>query len=220
MPMEITLIGHSCFKIKGKSLSIVIDPYNPDTVGYKMPKVSADVVLLTHDRDDQKSLEAVTDYKFVINSAGEYEISDTFVYGMKTFHDDAKGAERGENIIYQILMDDFSILHLGDLGHELTRETLEKITNVDILMIPVGGSYTIDARTALKVISQVEPSIIIPMHFQTEDLKLPQKLQDVKAFLEEYGAEGNGLKEADKLRFLTRNDIPEESEVYLLSPQH
>ena len=107
------------------------------------------------------------------------------------------------------------------MGHELTTETLEKITDIDVLMIPVGGTYTIDAKTAVKVISSVEPSIIIPMHYQTNDLKgLKDKLDDLKVFIEEVGIEGNGVKKVDKLTLRSRLDIPEESEVYILSPQH
>lgn len=219
--MEISLIGHSCFKIKGKELTLVIDPYDPKKVGYKLPNLSADLVLTSHAHEDHNFIDGVGDYKLLIETPGEYEMSDVFVYGFKTFHDNKKGAERGVNTIFQIQMDGFSLLHLGDLGHELSQETLEKLTDVDVLMIPVGGTYTIDAKTAVKVISSIEPSIIIPMHYQTKDLKgLSNKLQEVKEFLDEFGVEAGSLKEADKLKITSRSDIPEESEVHVLSPHH
>ena len=219
--MEISFIGHSCFRIKGKDTAVVIDPYDPTMTGYKLPKLKADIVLLSHGHMDHAYLDGVSEHRLLVDTPGEYEMSGTFVYGAKTHHDDQQGKERGDNIIYQIDMDGFSLLHLGDLGHELTAETLEKITDIDVLMIPVGGTYTIDAKTAVKVISSVEPSIIIPMHYQTDDLKgLKDKLDDLKVFLEEVGIEGNGVKKVEKLTLRSRSDIPEESEVYILSPQH
>ncbi len=218
--MEITYIGHSCFKIKGKDVSVVIDPYDPKMIGYSIPKLSGDIVLSTHNHGDHNHTASVTDSKIVITTAGEYEVSDTFVYGYKTYHDSKNGSERGSNIIYQILIDDFSILHLGDLGHVLSSETLEKISNVDVLLIPVGGYYTIDAKTAVNVISDIEPSIIVPMHYQTPDLKLPQKLQELKEFIDEMGMEPTSIKKEDKLKLLSRSDVPEESVIYVLQPQH
>jgi len=201
---------------------LVIDPYDPKVVGYKLPKLSADIVLLSHEHPDHAHIEGVSDYKLLVDTPGEYEMSDTFIYGVKTYHDEQKGKERGDNTIYQIDLDGFSLLHLGDLGHDLSTETLERISDIDVLMIPVGGTYTIDAKTALKVISSVEPSIIIPMHYKTDDLNadLQKKLEGVNVFLDEIGMEDNGVKKSDKLVLRSRADIPEESEVHLLSPQH
>lgn len=218
--MEITYIGHSCFKIKGKNASLVIDPYNPKSTGYKMPKQSADTVLLSHHHDDHNFIESVIDYKLLIETPGEYEFSDIFVYGIKTFHDDKKGEERGLNTIYQIEIDDFTLLHLGDLGHELSQDTLEQITDTDVLFIPVGGVYTINAQVATKVISSIEPSIIIPMHYQTKDLKLPSELDELDKFLEEMGVQKSNVKEEPKLRLNYKTDLPEEGAIYILDPQH
>lgn len=219
--MEISYVGHSCFRIKGKDTSLVIDPYDPKKTGYKLPKLKSDIVLLTHGHEDHSYLDGVSDYKLLIDTPGEYEMSGTFIYGIKTYHDEQKGKQRGNNTIYQIDVDGFSLLHLGDLGHELSTETLEKLTDIDVLMIPVGGTYTIDAKTAIKVISSIEPSMIVPMHYQTKELTgLSKKLDDIKVFLDEIGVEDNGVKKTDKLSLKTRSDIPSESEVYVLSPQH
>lgn len=219
--MEITYIGHASFKIKGKTTTLVIDPYDPKITGYKFPPQTADMLLITHNHADHGYVDGVTNYKLLINTPGEYEMSDTFVYGIKTFHDENKGDERGANTIYQIDIDDFSLLHLGDLGHELNKETLEKLSDIDVLMIPVGGTYTIDAKVAAKVISSIEPSIIVPMHYQTPDLTgLSNKLAGLKEFLEEMGVEDNGVSKMDSLKLSTKNDLPEESEVYILKPQH
>lgn len=218
MHMEITHIGHSCFKIKGKDITVLIDPYNPQKTGYKFPRQECDILLCTHNHDDHHHTEGVSGYKLLIDKPGEYEASDVFVYGIPVYHDAKQGSERGENIIYLIAIDGFSILHLGDLGHELSKESLEKIAKIDILMIPVGGIYTIDAEVAAKVISSIEPGIVLPMHYQTSDLTgLSNKLDGVDKFLDEMGSE---TKNGDKLKLSSPGDIPEETEVIVLKQQH
>jgi L-ascorbate metabolism protein UlaG (beta-lactamase superfamily) len=216
--MEISFIGHACFKIKGKDLTIVVDPYSPDSTGYKLPKLSADVVLTTHDHKDHNFVEGVSDHRMVINGAGEYELSEAFVMGIDTYHDEKSGEERGKNTIYLIDIDGFTVLHLGDLGHELSKQTLEKLSDVDVLLIPVGGNYTIDAETAVKVISSVEPGIVVPMHYKTSDLKNIE-LATLDKFLDEMGVEGEVTK-VDKLKVKSKSDIPEETEVVIIKPSH
>ncbi|OGC45431.1 hypothetical protein A2V49_03095 [candidate division WWE3 bacterium RBG_19FT_COMBO_34_6] len=218
--MEITYIGHSCFKIKGKNITLVIDPYNPKMTGYPMPKISADAVLITHEHEDHSNLQAINDYKILINTPGEYELSETFIFGIQTYHDNKNGNERGKNTIYQIDIDGFSLLHLGDLGHELSTDTLERLGSIDVLMVPVGGTYTINGEVAAKVISSIEPAIVIPMHYHSESSPVTEKLDDIKKFMEEMGSKENGIKSIDKLKLTSRLEVPEETEVYLLSPQH
>lgn len=218
--MEITYIGHSCFKIKGKTLSIVTDPYDPKKVGYKLPKLEADVLTLSHDHYDHNFAEGVSDYKLLIDRPGEYEMNEVFIHTIPTFHDDKSGKERGGNLLTFIEIDGFNILHCGDLGHELDQDTLEKIYSVDVLLIPVGGTYTIDAKTAVKVISSLEPGLIIPMHYQTAELTdLAKELAPVQKFLQEMGIEG-AVKKEDKLKITSKSDIPEETQVVILNPQH
>lgn len=211
--MEITYIGHSCFSIKGKALTLVIDPYD-DRIGLKQPKQKADILLLSHHHSDHATTDWITDYELLIEGPGEYELRDVFVYGFPTFHDEKQGADRGKNTVYLIQIDGFNIVHLGDLGHELSKETLEKISACDVLLIPVGGTYTIDAETATKVISSLEPGIVVPMHYQTKTLSLGTKLDDVEKFLNEMGVEDVKMQEKLKLSKLT--DIPEETEVVVL----
>ncbi len=218
--MEITYIGHSCFKIKTKTATIITDPYDPKALGYRLPKLEADLVTVSHSHPDHANINQVEISKMAITTAGEYESMDVTVMGISTFHDDADGAKRGKNIIYLIEADGFNILHLGDLGHELTKETLEKLPSIDVLMIPVGGTYTIDSKVASKVISSIEPGIIIPMHYQTADLTaLPEKLDTLDKFLHEMGEEDKA-KGVDKLKLSSKSDIPEESDVVVLTPQH
>jgi L-ascorbate metabolism protein UlaG (beta-lactamase superfamily) len=217
--MEIRYIGHACFEIKGKNVTLVIDPYD-EKVGYKLPKLSADVLLTTHDHFDHHNIKGVSDYKLLIDGPGEFETSGIFIYGRSVYHDSNEGKDRGDNTIFLINIDEFDVLHLGDLGHELSQHTLEKIHNVDILMIPVGGTYTIDAKTATKVISALEPGIVIPMHYKTDDLTGVDSLTDLDTFLDEMGIENGDKEGKDKLVVKSKNEIPEETEVVILKPAH
>ncbi len=216
--MEITYIGHSCFKIKGKGVSIVIDPYDPK-IGYKLPKLEADVLLTTHDHFDHHNISGVSGYKILIEGPGEYEVNGAFIYGIPTSHDEKGGTERGVQTIYNIDIDGFTLMHLGDLGHELSKETIEKIPNVDVLMIPIGGVFTIDAEKAVKVISAIEPGIVLPMHYKTDDLVGFEKLGGLDKFMDEMGVENN-IKKDDKIKINSKGDIPEETEVVILKPAH
>jgi len=182
--------GQSCFQIsvsnsKDHSADIVIDPFNEE-VGLKVPNFSADIVLITHDHHDHNNIKALKGEPFVISSPGEYEVKGVFIQGISSFHDDENGKKRGQNIIYTIEAEELRFCHLGDLGQkQLTDEQLDKIGQVDILMIPVGGEYTIDSSLASKIISQIEPRIIIPMHYALPKLKI--KLDSVEKFLKTMG---------------------------------
>ncbi|HOM77963.1 MAG TPA: MBL fold metallo-hydrolase [bacterium] len=216
--MKITYIGHSCFKIEMDGKTIIIDPYNPSLMGYDFPKISADILLLSHKDPETTYLEGVTNYEHLIDSPGEYEISEIFIYGLSTFHDAEKGVKHGKNTAFLIEDSNFSVLHLGSLGHELPKETLEKIGDVDVLMIPVGGNYVIDAEKASKVISSLEPGIVIPMHYATKDSKHPEKLAELDEFLEEMGVE-KGITKRDNLE-LKSSVSEEETKVIVLKPSH
>lgn len=219
--MEIKFIGHSCFEIKNKDLTLIIDPYKPDFVGISLPKLKADVVLSTHDHNDHNNTGAVSSLngtQLVINSPGEYEKKGVFISGIRTFHDEVSGEKRGTNTIYSIEMDDVTILHLGDLGHELSTEVLEKLPNVDILLVPVGGTYTLDADGAIDIISSIEPGIVIPMHYAENGCKI-KELATLDGFLDEMGVEDN-VKREDFLSLKSASDVPQETEVVILAPQH
>ena len=217
--MEITYIGHSCFKIKDKTISMVIDPYDPK-IGYKLPKLSCDVLLTTHDHFDHNYIEGVSDYRLLIDGPGEYEVGGCFIYGRAVSHDEKEGGERGKITMYLITIDGFNILHLGDLGCELSQEDMEKIPNVDVLMIPVGGKYTIDAEKATKVISALEPSYVIPMHYHTKDLTGVEGLSGVDEFLDEMGVENGVKKDVEKLVINSKSDLDGETQVVVLKPAH
>jgi L-ascorbate metabolism protein UlaG (beta-lactamase superfamily) len=156
----------------------------------------------------------------VIDGPGEYEIGGAFVYGRMVNHDEKQGSERGKNTMYLITIDGIDILHVGDLGHELSQEDIEKIPNVDILMVPVGGNVTIDAEKASELISVFEPAYVIPMHYQTPDLTDSLKLDGVDKFLDIMGVENGVKKDLDKLTISSVKEDSEGTEVVVLKPTH
>ena len=168
--MDITWYGQSCFRIKGKKATVVIDPFDPKATGLRLPKMSAGILLVTHQHPDHNNIADVKESPFVIQASGEYEVNGVDVVGVPTYHDNEKGAKRGKNVVYNLTLDGISLVHLGDLGHLIDEETKERIGRVDILMVPVGGTYTIDAHQALKVVDMLEPRLIIPMHYKLAHL--------------------------------------------------
>lgn len=213
--MIITWYGQSCVRLQSKDTAVVFDPYNP-SVGLKLPKLSADVLCITHDHEDHNNIAAVSGNPFLIDSPGEFEVKGIFVYGLSSSHDDQEGKERGKNTIYCIEYEDMMITHLGDLGTtKLTEEQLERIEGTDILFIPVGGVYTIDARQAAEVISQIEPRIIIPIHYRIPHLKY--KLDSIEPFMKAQGIKNGDEQESFKI---LKKDLPQEkTETIILKPR-
>ena len=203
--MIITWIGHSCFKIQDKigpdGITVVTDPYDKK-IGLKPPAFEADIVTVSHDHYDHNNSSALRGQPFIINSAGEYDYKGVAVQGVESFHDAKQGGERGTNIIYRIEIDDISIAHLGDLGHDLDNKQLEVLAGIDILLIPVGGKYTIDAKKAVEVVNQIEPRIVIPMHYMVPNLKV--EIDGVDKFIKEIGLKPT---EEDKLK-IAKKDLP------------
>jgi len=187
---KIQWAGQSCFQIsvsnsKDHSADIVIDPFDEST-GLKVPNFSADILLVTHNHPDHNNVKDVKGTPFLIQEPGEYEVKEVFIKGIQAFHDDSNGKERGQSTIYLIEAEEMRFCHLGDLGQkQLTDEQLEKIDSVDVLIIPAGGIYTIDSSSAQKIISQIEPKIVIPMHYALPKLKI--KLDEVSKFLKTMG---------------------------------
>ena len=212
--MIINWLGQSCFKIQDKDATLVTDPYGA-SVGFKLPRLSADIVTTSHDHDDHNNVSAVSGVNgspFIISGPGEYEIKGIFVYGIPAWHDKSEGKERGANTIYRIEVEGISIVHLGDLGHTLSEETVAKLEGVDILLIPVGGKWTIGAHEAVEVISELEPRIVIPMHYKIPGLKVD--VDPVDKFLKEMGA--SKAEKLPKLK-IVKKDLPqEETKVILL----
>ena len=214
--MQLKYLGHSSFLIKTKDAKVVTDPFDPKAVGLKFPKQEADVVTFSHQPPDHNYSAGVSAEALVIDWPGESDKLGVRITGYPTFHDKEKGAQRGENTIFKIEADDISILHCGDLGHVLTDELVDEIGDVDILLIPVGGHYTIDAAEAVNVIHKIEPSIVIPMHYNHKDLdqKLYSEVRGLEEFIKVYGS-----APAETLDVLTikREDLPEDTKLIVMN---
>jgi L-ascorbate metabolism protein UlaG (beta-lactamase superfamily) len=209
--IEITWLGHSCFKIKGKEATVLTDPYD-ESIGYALGEPKANIVTSSHPHPGHGFISGVGGQPRIVRGPGEYEIAGIFITGIATFHDSTKGSERGKNTVYLIEMDDMRLCHLGDLGCPLTAEQAEEIDSVDVLLVPVGGLSTIDAATAVETVRLLQPRIVIPMHFQTEVLRI--QLAPVDRFLREMGIKA-GLSAQPKLS-INKTGLSEETQVVLL----
>ena len=208
--MNISWFGHSCFRIESKEGSILIDPFSKD-IGLKPPKIKDNIVLVSHHHYDHDNVEDASPQTMIIDGPGEYEKQGILVRGIQSFHDKSGGKERGLNTIYVIKAEDMAICHMGDFGQDKFEEhQLEEIGDVDILMIPVGGKYTIDYKEAVNVISQIEPKIVIPMHYKVKDLNID--LEGPEKFLKEIGLIP---EKTDKLK-ISRKTLPVEETKLIL----
>lgn len=209
--MEISWLGHSCFQIKGKSATLITDPFSPqagDASG--LGKLSASIVTISHDHQGHNYAVGVGGNPRVVRGPGEYEISDVLITGVPSYHDNERGKVLGRNTIYVIHMDDIVICHLGDLGHTLQEEQLEEVADADVLLIPVSGQHTINAAQAAEVISQVEPRLVIPMHYALPEGDAPNPLDK---FCREMGIEVGHSQ--PKLN-VARTTLPAETQVVIL----
>lgn len=208
--MHIIWKGQSCFHLltaqkKGEQTSIIIDPFD-ESIGLRPLNLVADVLLITHHHRDHDNIKTIKGAPFIIDSPGEYEIKNIFIQGIPAFHDNVGGKKRGKITIFTIEIEETRICHLGDLGQkELTSDQLDKIGDVDILMVPVGGAYTIDGTEASKIISQIEPKVVIPMHYRIPKLKI--KLDTIDKFL---GAMGIRSIEPQNKLLIKKKDLPTE----------
>lgn len=216
--MDITYLGHSSFKLRGKSGSVITDPFDSG-VGFGFPQASADIVTVSHSHHDHAAVDKVAGTSrrpkpFVISAAGEYEIMGIPVRTTPVFHDDQQGKLRGQNLIMIITIDGVHLVHLGDLGHSLTAAQVEDIGPIDVLMIPVGGVFTIGPQVAASVVENLDPSIVIPMHFRTEKhSEAFKELSLLPDFLKQMGIES---KEPQEKLTVAAGNLPEETEVVVL----
>lgn len=187
--MDITYLGHSSFKIKTKTASVITDPFDPKMVGLKYSGVEGEIITVSHNHSDHNAVDKVAGFKKVIEGPGEYEISGVSIIGYPSFHDTEKGENRGKNTIYVIEAEELRVVHLGDLGHAISEDLINEMGDVDVLMIPVGGEYTIGPKEASELVSKIEPFFVIPMHYAQEGLN-PQtfaNIEPVEAFLKTSG---------------------------------
>lgn len=216
--MLITYHGHATFKLKGKKGSLVTDPY-ADYVGFSIPKLTADIVTVSHQHEDHNAVAKVAtssrrERPFIIDKPGEYEVGGISVFGISTFHDANGGVERGQNFVFTTLIDGVRVCHLGDLGHDLTPDQIDAIGPVDVLLVPVGGVYSLDPVGAVKAIRAIEPGIAIPMHYKTSkhEEKVFGDLKTLQDFLMEYGVSPTPVAKLD----VAAGRVSEETEIVVL----
>ena len=216
--MEISWLGHACFQLRGKNVTLVTDPFPPQQgEASRLSKLNASIVTVSHNHPGHNYAEGIrgttADSKpRVVQGPGEYEISDVLITGVASYHDNKHGQERGRNTIYVIHMDDLVICHLGDLGHTLQDEQLEEVADADVLLLPIGGEHSLNISQAAEVIGQVEPRVVIPMHYQPATADTPSETLD--KFCKEMGVESKQLQPKFTV---TRNSLPSEMQIVLLS---
>lgn len=209
---EIKWFGHACFRIRAREATILTDPV-PRSLGYKVDKQRADIVTLSHGHPGHNALEIInTEYK-VVDGPGEYEMNEVFITGIRTYHDTERGAQHGRNTAYIIEVENMTICHLGDLGHQLSEEQVEAMQRVDILIIPVGGGTVLDAARASEVAGQLEAKMVIPMQYRTP--YGDHDRQEVERFLKEMAAPELSAVEKITVR---PSDLRETTEVVVLEP--
>lgn len=213
--MEITWLGHSCFQLRGKHATLVTDPFTPQPGEVsRLSKLNASIVTVSHQHPGHNYVQGVGGNPRVVRGPGEYEISDILITGVAAYHDEKQGKELGRNTMYVIHMDDLVVCHLGDLGHVLQEEQLEEVADADVLLVPIGGQHTITATQAAEVISQVEPRIVIPMHYRPAS----EGEQETNTALDKFCREMDvkTVNPQPKVN-ITRNSLPTETQVVLLA---
>ncbi len=209
--MNVFWFGHSCFFLKGaRGPSLLLDPFHEEEVGYPLPAVEAEIVVVSHDHEDHNNIEAVGGCPLLIKGPGHHTALGLEFLGVPSWHDDEGGRLGGENTIFCFTIDGIRVCHLGDLGHPLSPSQVAAIGPVDLLFLPVGGIYTIDARGADKVMEQLHPAVAVPMHYLTRALSF--ELEPVDEFLK-----GREVQGPMKNLELKKEDLGKRGLVVLLS---
>jgi len=211
--LRIAWHGHACFEVEGSS-TVVLDPHDGRSIGIKTPVTRADIVMITHDHFDHNCARIVKGDFVTIREIVERNIDGVRIKGIEAHHDDVKGDKRGAVNIYRFEMDGVSFCHCGDLGHILTQDQVEELVPLDVLFIPVGGVFTIDGKMAHRIVEQLKPKIVIPMHYRVGGLSL--SIQTLDPFLEEIEEEqvfgvGNEVE-------IYSDDLPDETEYWVFCP--
>lgn len=214
--MKIKWYGHAAFKVTTDSgIRIIIDPYEPNAFGgaltYGKIDDEADIVLTSHDHDDHNYTKSIKGTFTHIKKAGSYDVKGVKIKAVSTYHDPSKGGERGGNLVFVVAADGMVMAHAGDLGHVLDKEKIAEIGHVDVLLLPVGGFYTIDAAQAAEVAGSLKPAIAIPMHFKTAKCSFP--IAEVASFSEnKKGVKTPNTSEIE----ISRDGLPKEPEIIVL----
>ncbi len=205
--MKIKWLGHSSFLLtESTGISVLTDPFDPQMVGYDYASRTADVVTVSHGHADHNYLSAVK-HKALYDEQGKFEYNGIHIVGVPSFHDDCDGKLRGKNVIFKFRMDGVNICHMGDIGEPCSPELIERLLPVNVLLIPVGGTYTVDAEGAKEYVDRLMPDIVIPMHYKLKHCELD--IDKVEPFLRLFDDECVE-EDVDELD-LDRNDFNESS---------
>ncbi len=173
--MNIKWLGHACFLITSEvGTSIITDPYaTKEDLTYGEITESADIVTVSHEHGDHNNVAAVQGKPELVRGIGTFKVKGIEFQGVPSYHDRAGGSQRGSNTMFCIEVDGIRVCHLGDLGHQLSDKQVAELGSIDILLIPVGGYFTIDAKVATQVGNRLKPKVIIPMHYKTDKCAFP-----------------------------------------------
>lgn len=210
---EIRWFGHNCFRIRAKEATVLTDPVGKRT-GYSLPKQAVDIVTLSHEHAGHVNLEAVKPGFKMISGPGEYEMNDTFITGIRTYHDKQQGAELGYNTVYLIELENLKFGHLGDLGHQLSDSLIEQYGSVDVLFVPAGGGPVLPPSEMAELIANISPKMVIPMQYRTT--RGDAERDEVAPFLKHLGVEAP--QPVEKL-VIKPSDLTEQMQVVLLTPE-
>ncbi len=213
--MKIKFLGHASFLItSNKGVRVITDPYKAGCfnggIRYEPISETADIVTISHEHDDHNETKIQGKPEFV-RGAGKKMVRDIAITGIDFYHDESGGKERGKNTVFNMLIDDINVAHLGDLGHKITSVDAQKIGKVDVLLVPVGGYFTIDAKTADDIIKTLKPKIAIPMHFKTDKCGFP--IAPVEEFIKNKQA-----KKVDGEVEIKKENLPQATTIYVLNP--
>ncbi len=212
--MDIVWYGHSCFRISERGqAAIITDPFGEE-LGYEIPRLKADIVTVSHDAPGHNFLAALKGYDHLISGPGEYEIGGVFILGIATYDQTQENPRR--NVVYVFDYNSLIVAHMGDLDHVPSQSMIDALGPVDIALIPVGGGKSLSSSQAAEVVSLLEPSIVVPMHYRTDALQ-GVELDPVDRFLKEMGI--NTIQEEMLLR-VTAGSLPEQTQVVLLDYRH
>ncbi len=213
--MEITWYGHSCFRLTERSMATVVtDPFDNKSIGYSALKLKADIVTVSHDAPGHNNTEAVKGTSHVITGPGEFEIGGVFITGVQTDGAAKKTKDRVRNTLYVFDYDGLTVAHLGDLNQVPSQTEIEALGTVNVALVPVGGGGGLNAAKAAEVISLLEPNIVVPMHYATNDAKV--SLDSLNKFLKEMGL---GKQEPQAVLKVLRSSLPDDTHVVVMDYQ-
>lgn len=208
--------GHACFEVREENMNTVFDPHDGTSIGLPKPRTKGDIILVTHDHFDHNAIDVVKEKESIIID----RIFNDYIKGIKIetreeFHDESMGRERGKIRIYKVKIKKYVIAHLGDLGRIPEMSVIDWLKDVDVLLIPVGGTFTIDGKQAAKLIKMINPKIAIPMHYKVPGLSLP--IADISNFI-------NSVKKyVENIEFIDNNiyelkELPNQTKIVILQP--